>query len=89
MVAREGKKEDEKNKKTADFVPIVIIFFLIIPEIILRTLSSDQLGRVSDFTSLGGLLNPLLSLLIFLGLFSIILAVITVSVVGKIFRWLC
>ena len=37
----------------------------------------------------GGLLNPLLSLLIFLGLFSIILAVITVSVVGKIFRWLC
>ncbi|HBV5503921.1 TPA: hypothetical protein MD110_003996 [Klebsiella aerogenes] len=68
---------------------MVIIFFLIIPEIILRTLSSDQLGRVSDFTSLGGLLNPLLSLLIFLGLFSIILAVITVSVVGKIFRWLC
>ena len=89
MVAREGKKEDEKNKKLLIYVPIVIIFFLIIPEIILRTLSSDQLGRVRDFTSLGGLLNPLLSLLIFLGLFSIILAVITVSVVGKIFRWLC
>lgn len=89
MVAREGKKEDEKTKKLLIYVPIVIIFFLIIPEIILRTLSSDQLGRVSDFTSLGGLLNPLLSLLIFLGLFSIILAVITVSVVGKIFRWLC
>ncbi|AMH10361.1 TPA: hypothetical protein RFY33_003681 [Klebsiella aerogenes] len=78
-----------KTKKLLIYVPIVIIFFLIIPEIILRTLSSDQLGRVSDFTSLGGLLNPLLSLLIFLGLFSIILAVITVSVVGKIFRWLC
>ncbi len=78
-----------KTKKLLIYVPIVIIFFLIIPEIILRTLSSDQLGRVSDFTSLGGLLNPLLSLLIFLGLFSIILAVITVSVLGKIFRWLC
>ncbi len=78
-----------KTKKLLIYIPIVIIFFLIIPEIILRTLSSDQLGRVSDFTSLGGLLNPLLSLLIFLGLFSIILAVITVSVVGKIFRWLC
>lgn len=78
-----------KTKKLLIYVPIVIIFFLIILEIILRTLSSDQLGRVSDFTSLGGLLNPLLSLLIFLGLFSIILAVITVSVVGKIFRWLC
>lgn len=78
-----------KTKKLLIYVPIVIIFFLIIPEIILRTLSSDQLGRVSDFTNLGGLLNPLLSLLIFLGLFSIILAVITVSVVGKIFRWLC
>lgn len=78
-----------KTKKLLIYVPIVVIFFLIIPEIILRTLSSDQLGRVSDFTSLGGLLNPLLSLLIFLGLFSIILAVITVSVVGKIFRWLC
>lgn len=78
-----------KTKKLLIYVPIVIIFFLIIPEIILRTLSSDQLGRVSDFTSLGGLLNPLLSLLIFLGLFSIILAVITVSVVCKIFRWLC
>ena len=57
-----------KTKKLLIYVPIVIIFFLIIPEIILRTLSSDQLGRVSDFTSLGGLLNPLLSLLIFLGL---------------------
>lgn len=78
-----------KTKKLLIYVPIVIIFFLIIPEIILRTLSSDQLGWVSDFTNLGGLLNPLLSLLIFLGLFSIILAVITVSVVGKIFRWLC
>lgn len=88
MVAREGKKEDEKNKKLLIYVPIVIIFFLIIPEIILRTLSSDQLGGLV-ISLVWGLLNPLLSLLIFLGLFSIILAVITVSVVGKIFRWLC
>ncbi len=75
-----------KTKKTLIYVTAVIIFFLIIPEIILRVLTSGQLARVSDFTSLGGLLNPLLSLLIFLGLFSIILAVITVSVTGKIYR---
>lgn len=75
-----------KTKKTLIYVTAVIIFFLIIPEIILRVLTSGQLARISDFTSLGGLLNPLLSLLIFLGLFSIILAVITVSVTGKIYR---
>lgn len=75
-----------KTKKTLIYFPVVIIFFLIIPEVILRILTSEQLARVSDFTSLGGLLNPLLSLLVFLGLFSIVLAVITVSVIRKIYR---
>lgn len=74
------------TKKILIYFPIVIIFFLIIPEVILRVLTSEQLARVSDFTSLGGLLNPLLSLLVFLGLFSIVLAVITVSVIRKIYR---
>ena len=75
-----------KTKKTLIYVPVVIIFFLIIPEIILRTLTPEQLARMSDFTSLGGILNPLLSLIIFLGLFSVILAVLTVSAVCKIYR---
>lgn len=75
-----------KTKKTLIYVPVVIVFFLIIPEIILRTLTSEQLARVSDFTSLGGIMNPLLSLIIFLGLFSVFLAVLTVSAVSKIYR---
>lgn len=76
----------EKAKKTLIYVPVVIIFFLIIPEIILRTLTPEQLARMSDFTSLGGVINPLLSLIIFLGLFSVVLAVLTVTAVSKICR---
>lgn len=75
-----------KTKKTLIYIPVCIIFFLIIPEVVLRTLSPKQLVRVSDFTSLGGVLNPLLSLLIFLGVFSIVMAIIIVSVTGKIYR---
>ncbi|MED5735234.1 GPW/gp25 family protein [Enterobacter ludwigii] len=40
----------------------------------------------SDLTSLGGMLNPLLSSLIFLTLLSIILAVIATSLVKRMFR---
>lgn len=54
-----------KTKKILIYFPVIIIFFLAIPEVILRVLTSEQLARVSDFTSLGGLLNPLLSLLVF------------------------
>ena len=68
------------------YVLPVIIFLLIIPEIILRVCTSEQLGRLSDFTSLGGLLNPLLSLLIFLALLSIILAVIAIALVKRLLR---
>ncbi|HDR2720832.1 TPA: hypothetical protein QCJ39_001000 [Enterobacter asburiae] len=75
-----------KRKSALVYVLTVIIFFLIIPEIILRACMSEQLGRISDFTSLGGLLNPLLSLLIFLALVSIILAVIVIAFVKRIFR---
>lgn len=75
-----------KTKKTIIYVPVVIIFFLIIPEVVLRILTPEQLARMSDFTSLGGLLNPLLSLIIFLGIFSIFLAVLTVSAVRKIYH---
>ncbi|POT99437.1 hypothetical protein B9059_021425 [Enterobacter roggenkampii] len=78
--------ENGKAQECSDFVLTVIIFLLIIPEIILRVCTSEQLGRLSDFTSLGGLLNPLLSLLIFLALLSIILAVIAIALVKRILR---
>jgi hypothetical protein len=75
-----------KRKSALVYVLTVIIFLLIIPEIILRVCKSEQLGRLSDFTSLGGLLNPLLSSLIFLALVSIILAAIAIAFVKRIFR---
>lgn len=75
-----------KAKKMLIYVPVVIIFFLIIPEITLRLTTPKQLASLSDFTSLGGMLNPLLSLMIFLELFSIFLAVITVSISKKIYQ---
>ncbi|OZV03313.1 hypothetical protein CIW55_01675 [Enterobacter cloacae] len=75
-----------KRKSALVYVLTVIIFLLIILEIILRICTSEQLGRISDFTSLSGLLNPLLSLLIFLALVSIILAVIAIAFVKRIFR---
>lgn len=74
-----------KCKSALVYVLTVIIFLLIIPEFILRVCNSEQLGHISDFTSLGGLLNPLLSLLIFLALVSIILAVIVIAFVKRIF----
>lgn len=75
-----------KRKSALVYVLTVIIFLLIIPEIILRVCKSEQLGRLSDFTSLGGLLNPLLSSLIFPALVSIILAAIAIAFVKRIFR---
>ncbi|WP_337023412.1 MULTISPECIES: hypothetical protein [unclassified Pantoea] len=74
----------KKTKKTLIYVFVVIIYFLIIPKVILRTLTSEQLARLSDFTSLGGIVNPLLSLLICFCILSVVLAIITVSGVIKL-----
>ncbi|WP_261644421.1 hypothetical protein [Erwinia mallotivora] len=76
----------KKGKKTLVYVSVVIVFFLTIPEVVVRILTPEQLARLSDFTSLGGVLNHLLSLMIFLGISSIILAFLTLSVTRKIFR---
>lgn len=73
----------KKITKILIYVSIVIIYFLIIPEIILRVLTSEEIARVSDFTSFGGVINPLLSLLIFLGFFSVFLAIVTVSSISR------
>ncbi|WP_458022543.1 hypothetical protein [Kosakonia sp. BK9b] len=77
----------KKSRKKMAYVVISTIFFLIIPEIVLRVVSTDHLLRLSDFISLGGIVSPLLSLLIFLGLTSVILASLTVFVVRKIYRF--
>ncbi|WP_244312097.1 hypothetical protein [Pantoea deleyi] len=84
-LTRRGKKM-RKKRKVLICIPVVIIYFLIIPEIILRTLTPEHLVRVSDFTSLGGLLNPLLSLIIFLTLLSVALAVFTVLAVCRLYQ---
>ncbi|MGJ0479386.1 hypothetical protein [Pantoea agglomerans] len=76
----------KKAKKLLIYVFVVIMSVLIIPEIILRVSTPRQLARISDFTSLGGILNPLLSLILFLALFSIALAVITILAVKKIYQ---
>ncbi|MCK0555175.1 hypothetical protein KFO32_19260 [Pantoea ananatis] len=77
-----------KGKKTTIYVLVVIIFFLTIPEVVVRILTPEQLARLSDFTSLGGLFSHILSLMIFLGLTSILLGAITVLLVKKIYRHL-
>ena len=70
------------------YVLVVIVFFFTIPEIVIRVLTPEQFARLSDFTSLGGVFSHLLSLLIFLGLASILLGVLTIELTKKVFRLL-
>lgn len=81
-----GYNNDESNEKMVVYISTIIFFYLVIPDIFLRTLSPEQLGRLSDFTSPGGVLSLLLSLLIFLMLFSVLLAVIIVKTISRILR---
>lgn len=78
----------KKSGKVIIYVFVVIIFFLTIPEIVIRVLTPEQFARLSDFTSLGGLLSHLLSVLIFLGLASILLGVLAIFLTKKIYRYL-
>lgn len=68
----------KKSGKAAIYFLVVIVFFLTIPEIVIRVLTPEQFARLSDFTSLGGLFSNLLSILIFLGIVSIILGVLAI-----------
>jgi hypothetical protein len=43
----------KKSGKVIIYILVVIIFFLIIPEIVVRVLTPEQFARLSDFTSLG------------------------------------
>jgi len=78
----------KKSGKATIYVLVVIVFFLTIPEIVIRVLTPEQFARLSDFTSFGGLFSHLLSLLIFLGLASILLGVIAIFLTKKIYRHL-
>lgn len=75
----------KKSRKIRIYVIAVIISFLTIPEIVLRTVPNDALARLSDFTSLGGLFSPFLSAMIFIGVSSILIAIIGVYIVGKVY----
>lgn len=76
----------KKNGKTAINILVVIIFFLTIPDIVIHVLTPEQFARLSDFTSLGGLFSHILSVLIFLGLTSALLGVLTIFLTTKIYR---
>lgn len=78
----------KKDGKKAIYFFVVIVFFLTIPEIIIRVLTPEQFARLSDFTSLGGLVSHLLSVMIFLGLASILLGMLAIYVAKKIYRHL-
>ena len=78
----------EKIKKAFIYITIVIIFFLIIPDFIFRMLSPEHLSWLGYVTSFGGVINPLLSVMIFMGILSIILAITTVYFVGEIYQTL-
>lgn len=75
----------KKNRKIIIYVIAAIISFIMIPEIILRMVPNDILARLSDFTSLGGLFSPFLSVMIFIGVSSILIAIIGVYIVGKVY----
>lgn len=73
----------KKSGRVAIYVLVVIIFFLTIPEIVVRVLTPEQFARLGDFTSFGGLFSHILSLLIFLGLASILLGILAIFVTKK------
>ncbi|NRH22988.1 hypothetical protein A8L51_19835 [Pantoea stewartii] len=77
----------KKGKNKTVYILAVIICFLILPEIVVRTLTPEQLVRLSDFTSLGGIFSHLLSLMLFLGITSILLGIVAICLAKKIYRY--
>lgn len=78
----------KKSGRITIYFLVVIISFLTIPEVVIRVLTPEQFARLSDFTSLGGLFSHLLSLLIFLGLTSILFGIVIIFLTKKIYRYL-
>ncbi|ELY2766096.1 hypothetical protein ACT474_001538 [Cronobacter malonaticus] len=78
----------KKSRKILVYVIAAIIALLIIPEIILRKVPNDMLASLGDFTSLGGLISPFLSAMIFIGVSSILIGILSVYAVRQFFRFL-
>lgn len=78
----------KKSGKRVVYVLVVIIFFFTIPEIVIRVLTPEQFARLSDFTSLEGIFSHILSLLVVLGLTSILLGVLAIVLTKKVYRLL-
>ncbi|TPW41561.1 hypothetical protein FKM52_12430 [Mixta tenebrionis] len=75
-----------KRKKILIYSLIIIIYILIIPEFIIRTIKSDYILWLSHIISLGGVLNPLMSVTIFMICISILLAILTLFIAKRFFR---
>ncbi|EKK4013693.1 hypothetical protein SMW88_000249 [Cronobacter sakazakii] len=78
----------KKSRKILVYVIAAIISLLIIPEIILREVPNDMLASLGDFTSLGGLISPFLSAMIFIGVSSILIGILSVYAVRQFYRFL-
>ncbi|EKY3230676.1 hypothetical protein ACSMAE_000915 [Cronobacter sakazakii] len=78
----------KKSRKILVYVIAAIIALLIIPEIILRKVPNDMLASLGDFTSLGGLISPFLSAMIFIGVSSILIGILSVYAVRQFYRFL-
>lgn len=76
----------KRTKKVIVYILAAILSFLIIPEILIRTLSGEALVSISTFASLGGLYSPLLALIIFFAVSSLLFGVLAVYVVSRIYR---
>ena len=76
----------KKSRKVLIYALSVIMSFLIVPEVVLRTIPGETLVGLSRFTSLGGLLSPFLSVMIFIGIASILVAIVCVFVASKIYQ---
>ena len=88
LPSNSDRKIMKKGTNKTIYILAVIICFLILPEIVVRTLTPEQLVRLSDFTSLGGIFSHLLSLMIFLGIASILLGIAAIYLAKKIYRYL-
>jgi len=78
----------KKSRTVLIYALAVIMSFLILPEIVLRTVSGETLIALSEFTSLGYLIGPFLSVMVLIGVASILTAVIGVYVVSRIYQGL-
>lgn len=76
-----------KKKIFIVYLPVSLVFFMMLPGAILRGMPPERFAAFSHITSLGGILNPIASVLIFMALLSVVLALIAVPLIGRCVRW--